>query len=101
MAIFLTESSRILVQGITGSEGTKHARRMVASGANIVAGVTPGKGGVEVDAGNGVTVPVYGSVGEAVKAGPDGSTFVNPAPLPAPTTTSPLQGSSPGNYATA
>ncbi|HEY5033400.1 MAG TPA: succinate--CoA ligase subunit alpha [Actinomycetes bacterium] len=68
MAIFLTESSRILVQGITGSEGTKHARRMVASGANIVAGVTPGKGGVEVDAGNGVTVPVYGSVGEAVKA---------------------------------
>ncbi len=68
MAIFLTESSRILVQGITGSEGTKHTRRMVASGANIVAGVTPGKGGVEVDAGNGVTVPVYGSVGEAVKA---------------------------------
>ena len=68
MAIFLTESSRILVQGITGSEGTKHTRRMVASGANIVAGVTPGKGGVEVDAGDGVTVPVYGSVGEAVKA---------------------------------
>jgi succinyl-CoA synthetase alpha subunit len=68
MAIFLTGDSKILVQGITGSEGTKHTRRMVASGANIVAGVTPGKGGAEVDAENGVTVPVFGSVGEAVKA---------------------------------
>jgi succinyl-CoA synthetase alpha subunit len=68
MAIFLTEDSRILVQGITGSEGTKHTRRMVASGANIVAGVTPGKGGAEVDAENGVTVPVFDSVGQAVKA---------------------------------
>ena len=68
MAIFLTEKSKILVQGITGSEGTKHTRRMVASGASIVAGVTPGKGGAEVDAENGVTVPVYGSVGEAVEA---------------------------------
>jgi succinyl-CoA synthetase alpha subunit len=68
MAIFLTQDSKILVQGITGSEGTKHTRRMVASGANIVAGVTPGKAGAEVDAENGVTVPVFGSVGEAVKA---------------------------------
>jgi succinyl-CoA synthetase alpha subunit len=68
MAIFLTEKSQILVQGITGSEGTKHTRRMVASGASIVAGVTPGKAGAEVDAENGVTVPVYGSVGEAVAA---------------------------------
>ena len=68
MAIFLTEKSKILVQGITGSEGTKHTRRMVASGASIVAGVTPGKGGAEVDAERGVTVPVYGSVGEAVAA---------------------------------
>jgi succinyl-CoA synthetase alpha subunit len=67
MAIFLTADSRILVQGITGSEGTKHTRRMVASGASIVAGVTPGKGGASVDAENGVTIPVFGSVGEAVK----------------------------------
>jgi succinyl-CoA synthetase alpha subunit len=62
MAIFLTESSKVLVQGITGSEGTKHTRRMVNSGTNIVAGVTPGKGGQEVDG-----IPVYGSVAEAVK----------------------------------
>ena len=65
MAIFLTEKSRILVQGITGSEGTKHTRRMLASGTTIVAGVTPGKNGHTVDA-DGVLVPVFGSVGAAV-----------------------------------
>jgi succinyl-CoA synthetase alpha subunit len=65
MAIFLTEKSRILVQGITGSEGTKHTRRMLASGTAIVAGVTPGKGGRSVDA-DGVKVPVFDSVGAAV-----------------------------------
>jgi succinyl-CoA synthetase alpha subunit len=63
MAIFLNENSKILVQGITGSEGTKHTRRMVASGTNIVAGVTPGKGGQDVDG-----IPVFNSVGEAVAA---------------------------------
>jgi succinyl-CoA synthetase alpha subunit len=62
MAIFLTESSRVLVQGITGSEGTRHTRRMVAAGTNIVAGVTPGKGGQDVDG-----IPVFSSVPEAVK----------------------------------
>lgn len=49
MAIWLDSSSKILVQGMTGSEGTKHTRRMVASGAHVVAGVTPGKAGQEVD----------------------------------------------------
>jgi succinyl-CoA synthetase alpha subunit len=67
MAIFLTEQSRILVQGITGSEGTKHTRRMVAAGTSIVAGVTPGKGGQNVDVGGDTGVPVFGSVAEAVK----------------------------------
>ncbi len=65
MAIFLNENSRILVQGITGSEGGKHTRRMVASGTNIVAGVTPGKGGQTVDA-EGAHIPVFNSVGDAV-----------------------------------
>lgn len=41
MAIFLDSDSRILVQGMTGAEGTKHTRRMVASGSQVVAGVTP------------------------------------------------------------
>jgi succinyl-CoA synthetase alpha subunit len=63
MAIFLTGSNRVLVQGITGSEGTRHTRRMVAAGTNIVAGVTPGKGGRDVDG-----IPVFDSAAEAVKA---------------------------------
>ncbi|MGI5521763.1 succinate--CoA ligase subunit alpha [Micromonospora sp. CA-259024] len=63
MAIFLTEKSRVLVQGITGNEGTRHTRRMVAAGTNIVAGVTPGKGGQDVDG-----IPVFDSATEAVRA---------------------------------
>lgn len=67
MSVWLNSDSRILVQGITGSEGTKHTRRMVASGATVVAGVTPGKGGQNVDGGKG-DIPVFGSVSEAVDA---------------------------------
>ena len=67
MAIFLTEDSKVLVQGITGSEGGKHTRRMLASGTNIVAGVTPGKGGQTVDV-DGREIPVYASCAEAVAA---------------------------------
>jgi succinyl-CoA synthetase alpha subunit len=63
MAIFLDANSKILVQGMTGSEGTKHTRRMVASGSNVVAGVTPGKGGQEVDG-----IPVFNNVSEAMAA---------------------------------
>ena len=67
MSIFLNADSRVLVQGMTGSEGRKHTTRMLASGTQIVGGVTPGKGGqtVEFDQGS---VPVFGSVGEAVAA---------------------------------
>jgi len=67
MAIFLTEDSKILVQGITGSEGTKHTIRMLGSHANIVAGVTPGKGGQTVTA-EGRDIPVFGSCSDAVAA---------------------------------
>ncbi|MBF8191128.1 succinate--CoA ligase subunit alpha [Nonomuraea sp. K274] len=65
MAIFLTKDSRVLVQGMTGSEGTRHTARMLAAGTDIVAGVTPGKGGRSADFGE-RTVPVFGSVAEAV-----------------------------------
>lgn len=69
MAIFVTESSRILVQGITGSEGAKHTRRMLAGGTNVVAGVTPGKGGQTFDPGDGRSaIPIFDHVAEAVKA---------------------------------
>lgn len=61
MAIFLTNGSKVLVQGITGSEGSKHTRRMVAAGTSVVAGVTPGKGGQDVDG-----IPVFDSVKDAV-----------------------------------
>jgi succinyl-CoA synthetase alpha subunit len=63
VSIFLNKDSKIVVQGMTGSEGTKHTRRMIASGTNVVAGVTPGKGGQEVDG-----IPVFNSVGEAMAA---------------------------------
>jgi succinyl-CoA synthetase alpha subunit len=62
MAIFLTEQSRVIVQGITGSEGTKHTRRMVASGTNVVGGVNPRKAGSDVDG-----IPVFAGVAEAMK----------------------------------
>jgi succinyl-CoA synthetase alpha subunit len=67
MAIWLTKDSKVIVQGMTGSEGSKHTRRMLAAGTNVVGGVTPGKGGQSVDFG-GTTLPVFNSVGEAMAA---------------------------------
>lgn len=61
MAIWLDENSKIIVQGMTGSEGTKHTRRMVASGANVVGGVNAKKAGENVDG-----IPVFGSVADAM-----------------------------------
>lgn len=63
MAIWLDTNSKILVQGMTGSEGTKHSRRMVASGAQVVAGVTPGKAGQDVDG-----IPIFDDVQSAMLA---------------------------------
>jgi len=80
MAIFLTERSRIIVQGITGSEGRKHGTRMVAAGTNVVGGTNPRKAGQSVDLG-GAGVPVFGTVADAMSAtGADVSVvFVPPA----------------------
>ncbi|MFC5647198.1 succinate--CoA ligase subunit alpha [Kitasatospora cinereorecta] len=66
MAIFLTKDSKVIVQGMTGSEGMKHTRRMLASGTQIVGGVNPRKAGTTVDV-DGTNVPVFGSVAEAMK----------------------------------
>jgi succinyl-CoA synthetase alpha subunit len=76
MAIFLTADSKVVVQGITGSEGTKHTRRMVASGTQVVGGVNPRKAGTDVDG-----IPVFATVAEAMEAtGADVSVvFVPPA----------------------
>jgi succinyl-CoA synthetase alpha subunit len=67
MAIWLTKDSRVVVQGMTGSEGSKHTRRMLRAGTAVVGGVTPGKGGQQVDF-DGVRVPVFNSVAEAMSA---------------------------------
>ena len=67
MSIFLNKDSRVIVHGMTGSEGTKHTKRMLKSGTNVVGGVTPGKGGQSVDM-DGLALPVFNSASEAVTA---------------------------------
>jgi len=80
MAIYLTGESRIMIQGITGSEGTKHGRRMLTAGTTVVGGTNPRKAGQTVDLG-GAAVPVFGTVAETMAAtGADVSVvFVPPA----------------------
>jgi succinyl-CoA synthetase alpha subunit len=80
MAIWLTKDSKVIVQGITGSEGSKHTKRMLAAGTNVVGGVNPRKAGTTVDF-DGTSLPVYATVAEAMKeTGADVSViFVPPA----------------------
>jgi succinyl-CoA synthetase alpha subunit len=80
MAIFLTSDSRIIVQGITGSEGRKHGARMIAAGTNVVGGTNPRKAGQTIEL-SGSSVPVFGTVAEAIaQTGADVSVvFVPPA----------------------
>jgi succinyl-CoA synthetase alpha subunit len=81
MAIFLTEKSKIIVQGMTGSEGMKHTRRMLASGSQVVGGVNPRKAGTTVDV-DGTEIPVFGTVAEAIKeTGADVSVIFVPPPF--------------------
>ncbi|HKQ60433.1 MAG TPA: succinate--CoA ligase subunit alpha [Candidatus Polarisedimenticolaceae bacterium] len=63
MAVLVGEDTRVVVQGITGREGAFHARQMVAYGTDVVAGVTPGKGGQRLD-----DIPVFDTVEQAVAA---------------------------------
>ena len=63
MSIFIDKNTRLLIQGITGRDGSFHARQMIAYGTQVVAGVTPGKGGQKFDD----TVPIFNTVAEAVK----------------------------------
>jgi succinyl-CoA synthetase alpha subunit len=75
MSILIDENTRVIVQGITGRDGTFHTRMMRNYGTKVVAGVTPGKGGQEIEG-----VPVYNSVAEAVQAtGADTSIIFVPA----------------------
>lgn len=76
MSILVNSDTRVVVQGITGREGTFHTRQCVAYGSNVVAGVTPGKGGQDVDG-----IPVFDTVAQSVeKEGANASLiFVPPA----------------------
>ncbi|HWO62581.1 MAG TPA: succinate--CoA ligase subunit alpha [Umezawaea sp.] len=67
MAIFINQDSKVIVQGMTGAEGTKHTKRMLASGTNIVGGVNPRKAGEKVDF-DGTVLPVFATVAEAIEA---------------------------------
>ncbi|GIV17373.1 MAG: succinate--CoA ligase [ADP-forming] subunit alpha [Armatimonadota bacterium] len=79
MAVLIDKDTRVLVQGITGREGEFHTRQMLDYGTQIVAGVTPGKGGQEV-----LGVPVFDTVQQAVQAtGADASVIFVPAPFAA------------------
>jgi len=79
MAVLIDQNTRVLVQGITGREGEFHTRQMLEYGTQVVAGVTPGKGGQEV-----LGVPVFDTVKQAVAAtGADASVIFVPAPFAA------------------
>ena len=79
MAIFLTGQSRVMIQGITGSEGRRHGARMLAAGTKIVGGTNPRKAGQTVEL-DGTDVPVFGTVADTMAAtGADVSVVFVPA----------------------
>ena len=79
MSIFVDKNTRLLVQGITGREGMFHTRQCIAYGTNVVAGVTPGKGGQKMD-----SIPVFNTVKETVdKTGANCSLIFVPPPFAA------------------
>lgn len=81
MAIFADRNTALLVQGITGRDGSFHTRQTVEYGTRVVGGVTPGKGGQTFDTGNGAAIPIFDTVEQAVRAtGADASViYVPPA----------------------
>jgi succinyl-CoA synthetase alpha subunit len=85
MAILIDETTRLLVQGLTGREGGFHAEQAIEYGTHVVAGVTPGKGGSTWTTRNGAhVVPVFNTVQEAVKStGANASVIFVPPPLAA------------------
>src|ERR1700691_4462430 len=79
MSILVDENTRVLVQGITGREGMFHTQQAVAYGTKVVAGVTPGKGGTNVEG-----IPVFNTVQEAVdRTGANASVIFVPPPFAA------------------
>jgi succinyl-CoA synthetase alpha subunit len=79
VSIFVNGNTRLLVQGITGREGSFHARQMLEYGTNVVAGVTPGKGGQQFEG----KVPVFNTVAQAVHATEANTTVIYVPPMAA------------------
>src|ERR1700761_8365739 len=75
MSILVDKNTRLVTTGITGSEGTFHTLRNRNYGTNVVAGVTPGKGGQDVEG-----IPVFDTVAEAVEATQANASFVSVPP---------------------
>jgi succinyl-CoA synthetase alpha subunit len=79
MAIFIDEGTRLIVQGITGRDGSFHARQMLEYGTRVVGGVTPGKGGQHFDGSNGAAVPIFDTMDRAVaETGANASVIYGP-----------------------
>jgi succinyl-CoA synthetase alpha subunit len=80
MSVFIDKNTKLVIQGITGRDGSFHAKQMMEYGTNVVAGVTPGKGGQKFEG----TVPIFNTVADAVKAtGANTSVIYVPPPFAA------------------
>ncbi|HVE78386.1 MAG TPA: succinate--CoA ligase subunit alpha [Gemmatimonadaceae bacterium] len=77
MSVFIDESTTLLVQGITGRDGSFHTRQMIEYGTRVVAGVTPGKGGQKFDG----TVPIFDTIADAVEATGANTTVIYVPPM--------------------
>ncbi|HEV7593518.1 MAG TPA: succinate--CoA ligase subunit alpha [Gemmatimonadaceae bacterium] len=77
MSIFIDKSTRLIVQGITGRDGSFHTKQMIEYGTQVVGGVTPGKGGQRFEE----TVPIFNTVAEAVKATGANTTVIYVPPM--------------------
>ena len=77
MSIFIDKSTRLLVQGITGRDGSFHTRQMIEYGTDVVGGVTPGKGGQKFDE----KVPIFNTVHQAVKETGANATVIYVPPM--------------------
>ncbi|CAN5607692.1 succinate--CoA ligase subunit alpha [soil metagenome] len=84
MSIFIDENTKLLIQGITGRDGSFHAYQMMEYGTQVVGGVTPGKGGQKFDGPNGTSAPIFDTMDEAVKqTGANATVIYVPPPFAA------------------
>ncbi len=84
MAIFIDKNTKLVVQGITGRDGSFHTREMMEYGTQVVAGVTPGKGGQTFEGPNGTSAPIFNTMDEAVAStGANTSVIYVPPPFAA------------------